>query len=1085
SISISFSKEETERLLRKTSAAYNTQINDILLCSLGLAVKEWSRNDKVLISLEGHGREEILKDVSIDRTIGWFTSMYPVILDMTYNEDISYSIQYTKETLRHIPNNGVGYGILKYLTNNQNNKDISFKLKPEISFNYLGEFVYKESKDSFRYSELTGGMAVSTANKKLNSIEINGLVSEGKLELFLNYSTKEYEEETVANLLEGYKRNLIKVVEHCESKKETQKTPWDYGDNELSIEDLNKILSSEKDIEKIHSLAPMQEGMLYNLILDKKSHAYFEQSVFTLEGTLRVEILNKVFNTLIEKYEVLRTAFFYGDISKPKQAVLSKREMLINYEDITTLEDSKQEEYIENFKRQDRDKGFDLNNDCLIRISVIKTKDNRYKLIYSFHHIIMDGWCIGIIMNDIVNMYKALCEEKEITIGRTESYSNYLEWLDKQDKVETLEYWKNYLEGYEQEAVIPKMNKKSQNFNPEEEEIILDDALTGKLKSMAEKNSITMNAVIQTAWGILLQKYNNTDDVVFGSVISGRPSEITDIENMVGLFINTVPIRVTNREDIQFRELAQKLNKDFIEANMYGYCSLAEVQALTDMKNKLINHVTVYENYPINEEMMNSHKNKKSELSIIGVESFEQTNYDLELVIIPGNQLNIKLTYNSSVYDKKVIGEMLIKVYNILNFISNKPECRLTEIDIITREEQEKLLYEFNNTKTTYPKEKTIQELFEEQVEKSPNNIAVTFNGKELTYKELNEKSNSLARLLREKGVSSEKIVGIMVERSLDMIVGIMGILKAGGAYLPIDPEYPEERISYMLEDSSAQILLTKKSLLKDINFEGEIIDLENQENYAASKENIEKINTSRDLAYIIYTSGSTGKPKGTKIMHYSVTRVVKNTNYISIDQEDIILQLSSYAFDGSVFDIYGALLNGAKLAMIDKDSLLNIDKLSYFIQYNKVSIFFITTALFNTLVDNKIECLKNIRKVLFGGERISILHAKKALDYMGKDKIIHVYGPTESTVFSNYYFINSVDENADNVPIGRPLSNSTVYILGKNNELKPIGIPGELCVGGDGVARGYLNNLELTREKFVDNPFELETKMYKTGDLA
>ncbi|WP_242954059.1 condensation domain-containing protein, partial [Clostridium puniceum] len=661
--------------------------------------------------LEGNGREEIIKDVSIDRTIGWFTSMYPVILDMTYSEDISYAIQYTKETLRHIPNNGIGYGLLKYLTSKQHKNCSCFEKEPEIIFNYLGELSQKESNHMFKYSELTGGMTVSLENKKTNSIEINGLVSEGKLELFFNYSIEEYKEETIVSLLQAYKANTIKVIEHCESKKEMQKTPWDYGDSELSIEDLNKILSYERDIERIHSLAPMQEGMLYSLMFDKNSHAYFEQSVLALEGMLNVEILKDSINSLIEKHEILRTAFFYDDISKPKQAVLRKREIVVNYEDISNFNEEKKQEYIEEFKKTDRDRGFDLTKDCLIRVSVIKVEDNSYKLIYSFHHLIMDGWCTGIIMQEAIDMYKALCIGEKIVFEKTEPYSKYLEWLDKQDKSEALEYWKSYLNEYKQEAALPMLNKKSDSFDNKEEIIILEKTMTSKLKGLAETNNITINSVIQAAWGILLQKYNNTNDVVFGSVISGRPSEVKDIEKMVGLFINTVSVRIKGERNTEFKDLAKKLNEDFIEANIYNYCSLAEVQSLTDIKNKLINHIVVYENYPMDEIVMNS-DNKKSKVNVTAFENFEQTNYDLGIIIIPGDELSIKITYNGNVYSKEIIKLIRDNLYNLLNSISLNPSVKLSELDMISVEEKNKLLNEFNKNKEI-SSEKTIQELFE------------------------------------------------------------------------------------------------------------------------------------------------------------------------------------------------------------------------------------------------------------------------------------------------------------------------------------------------------------------------------------
>ena len=1072
-IIINLSKGETERLLRGTSTAYNTEINDMLLCSLGLAIKEWSKNEKILIGLEGHGREEIIEDVSINRTLGWFTSTYPVILDMKNSDDIGYSIKNTKETLRHIPNKGVGYGILKYLTDPENKKDVCFELNPEIGFNYLGEFSENNAESLFKYSKISSGKTISEENKKLNNIEINGFVVDGELKFIFNYSIKEYKAETIEKLTKLYTKNLLEIIKHCESIRETERTPWDYGDRELSIEDLDTILSYKKEIEKIHSLTPMQEGIMYNSRINRDSNAYFEQSIFTVTGPLDIEILNKAFNKLIERYEILRTAFFYENISEPKQVVLRNRELRICYEDISNLEENK-EEYLERFKEKDKDKGFDLTNDCLNRLSVIKIDSDIYKIVYSFHHIIMDGWCLGIIINDIINMYKLISKNEEIVFDETEPYSKYLEWLDKQDKTSELSYWNNYLSSYEQEINIPKLENAAEEFVNEEEEIIISEDLTYKLKSMAEKGAITLNSVIQTAWGVLLQKYNNTNDVVFGSVVSGRPSEINGIENIVGLFINTVPTRVKGEDTTEFIELARKINEDFIEANSHSYCSLAEIQALTSMKNNLINHIVAYENYPIDKEMLNSSISSESGIKIINnVEMFEQINYDFALIIIPGSSMTLKIKYNGSIYNKEIIRQIIKNLCNELKSVVNNPNILIRDIDILNEEEKNKLLNDFNKTKMEYPKNKTIVDLFEEQVKKTPSNIAVVNGNSKLTYKELNQKSNALARVLRGKGVEAETIVGIMIDKSLEMLIGIMGILKAGGAYLPIDPEYPEDRIRYMLEDSNTKILLTQNKLLESINYAGETIDLEDNKLYEGENSNLNNRGISSDLAYVIYTSGTTGKPKGVMVEQKALVNLCFwHNEYYEVTEKDRATKYAGFGFDASVWEIFPYIITGVALYMIDKSIMLDKDALNKYYEDNQITIGFLPTQMCEEFMNLK---NKSLRKLLTGADKLKV-YKKQTYE------LINNYGPTENTVVTTSF---KVDKNYRNIPIGKPISNSKIYILGDNNTLMPIGTCGELCVSGDGLARGYLNREELTREKFADNPFEPGTKMYRTGDLA
>nr|WP_276320351.1 non-ribosomal peptide synthetase [Bacillus paralicheniformis] len=400
-------------------------------------------------------------------------------------------------------------------------------------------------------------------------------------------------------------------------------------------------------------------------------------------------------------------------------------------------------------------------------------------------------------------------------------------------------------------------------------------------------------------------------------------------------------------------------------------------------------------------------------------------------------------------------------------------------------ENEKELILHFNNTKTDYPKNKTLHELFEEQAMKTPDHTALVFGAQRMTYRELNEKANQTARLLREKGIGRGSIAAIIADRSFEMIIGIIGILKAGGAYLPIDPETPKDRIAFMLSDTKAAVLLTQGKAADGIDCEADIVQLDREASDGFSKEPLSSVNDSGDTAYIIYTSGSTGTPKGVVTPHYSVIRVVQNTNYIDITEDDVILQLSNYSFDGSVFDIFGALLNGASLVMIEKEALLNINRLGSAINEGKVSVMFITTALFNMIADIHVDCLSNLRKILFGGERASIPHVRKVLNHVGRDKLIHVYGPTESTVYATYYFINEIDDEAETIPIGSPLANTSVLIMDEAGKLLPIGVPGELCIAGDGLSKGYLNREELTAEKFIPHPFIPGERLYKTGDLA
>ncbi|MBX4267613.1 amino acid adenylation domain-containing protein, partial [Clostridium estertheticum] len=839
-------------------------------------------------------------------------------------------------------------------------------------------------------------------------------------------------------------------------------------------------MSEKGKVENIYQLSSMQEGMLFNKLLGKDKNAYFEQVSFRIIGRLEVELFEKSINKLIKKYDVLRTIFIYEDEERPLQVVFKEAKIKIWFEDISSLISSEKTVFIKEFKEKDTDKGFNLLREISIRASIIKTNEENYIFILSFHHIILDGWSLPIIFNDLMYIYNSLKESMPLKLRKVNRYSNYIKWLEIQDKKEALVYWKKYLDGYEEQAQVLQIDKslKNDKYINSEIKFSIGRELTNKIKDVAGKNKVTVNTIFQTVWGILLQRYNNVGDVVFGSVVSGRPSEIDGIENMVGLFINTVPVRIKSTVDKTFIELIKEVHDCSIVSKKYEYVSLAEVQSSTSLKQQLIDNIMIFENYPV------AKYSKKLELKMELEEVVEHTNYNFNIIVAIADELLVKLSYNACIYDEQYVNMVAGHIEQIIKEVVDNPEIKLSEIEMLSEEEKKKLLVDFNDTKAEYPKDKTIHELFEEQVEKTPDSIAVVFEEKKLTYRELNEKANSLARILREKGVEPDTIVAIMVERSLEMIIGIMGILKAGGAYLPINPEYPEERISFMLEDSKATVLLVDKKYCVIENKQLiKMIDLSNKEIFVGSELNLENINFKNNMAYIIYTSGTTGKPKGVIVNHESILNTLcwrkKIYNY-SIN--DTTLQIPSFSFDSSVEDVFTPLISGAKLLLIREELRLNFNEFKNTIKNNKVTNFLAVPSYYNNLLDAIDDELENLRFITVAGEGFNENLIKKHFEKLPQVRLFNEYGPTENSVCSTLCELKSGDKK---VLVGKPISNNEAYILSNGNKLLPIGVAGELCIAGEGLARGYLNRPELTKEKFVANPFEPGEKMYRTGDLA
>lgn len=1072
--------QDTERLLKEVNQAYNTEINDILLAALGLAVKAWTGENRVLINLEGHGREEIIKDFDISGTVGWFTAQYPVVLDMGKTSDLAYRIKSVKEEMRHIPNKGIGYGILKYLTLPENKQKLQFNLKPEISFNYLGQFEQEADNHIFSISDISVGDCVSPNMEAPYAIDITGMVVKGKLALNFNYSKAEFNKDTIIKFAESFKEKLIRVVDHCTALKYTEMTPSDFTFKKLTLNELESVLNSlnTRNIKDLYRLSPMQEGMLYHAMKDNKNSAYFEQAVLSIEGELNISQLEESFNKLIEEYDIFKTVFIYEKLERPLQVVMKEQRACIHVEDITDLPEVDQKIFIETFKGKDKMKGFDLQNGMPIRLSLIQTGFVSYKLIWSFHHIIMDGWCLGIILKDFFGIYDSLQRNRLPKVGKVYPYSNYIKWLDEQEHKKAQTYWEEYLRDYEEQVSLSGYNGAlaQEKYERKELRFSFGEEIRFGIERIARENNVTLNTIIQTIWGLLLARYNNTDDVVFGTVVSGRPHEITGVESMVGLFINTLPVRMKCNGNQSLSQLLQKVQQAAIESEGYSYYPLVEIQAGTTVKDALFDHIVAFENYPM-EEMLNSNYG----VDIKATEVFEQTNYNFNMVVIPGEKLNVEFIYNALVYDEKFIGRLKGHIKTMILEVIHNPKILVKDIEMLTVEEEKELLDSFNCTKMEYQKHKTISELFEEQVRRNPDNIAVAFEERKLTYRVLNEKANQLARVLRSKGITANHIVGIMAERSPEMMIGLLSILKAGGAYLPIDPEYPSERISYMLSDSGSEILLTQTHLVSKTTFNGDIIDLEEEGLYQESTDNLIRENTSRDLAYVIYTSGSTGKPKGVEVEHASLVNLVFwHQRAHNITSDDRATLVAGPAFDASVWETWPYLVSGAGLYIPNDEIRVSTTKLIQWLHDNLITMSFMPTPLAEALLAESWPREISLRAMLTGGDK---LHRRPNPDI--PFALFNHYGPTENTVVATWARIKP-EASGETLPsIGRPIDNTNVYILDRNDRLQPIGALGELCISGNGLARGYLNRPDLTAEKFVANPFKPGMRMYRTGDLV
>ncbi|MCD2523924.1 lichenysin non-ribosomal peptide synthetase LicC [Bacillus licheniformis] len=844
----------------------------------------------------------------------------------------------------------------------------------------------------------------------------------------------------------------------------------------------------KEHVQDIYYLSPMQEGMLFHTLLHPGQGFYIEQISMQVKGSFQKDVLEKSMNVIIGRYDIFRTVFVHEKMKRPVQVVLKERSFQAEEIDLSGLSEAEQNERIEDYKRKDKEKGFNLSKDIPMRTAVFKKGQDRYEWVWSYHHILLDGWCFGIVVQELFEVYNALRENRPYSLGPVRPYKEYIKWLESQDKQKSLVYWEHHLAGFEGQTTFSEQRKNPEQAGNQPEELLftLPKEDTEAFTQLAKAHHTTLSTALQAVWSVLLSRYQRSRDLIFGTVVSGRPADIQGVEHMVGLFINVVPKRATFGPQTTFTELVADLQKQALEAEPHQYVPLYEIQSHIAAPN-LIDHIIVFENYPL-QEANKQQKEKNLGFTMDEISVFEKSNYDLNLLASPGEEMMLKLAYNRNIFEPSFILRLKEQLLTAIREVIRDPEQPLDDICVVSKKEKERLLHEFNGQVQRKQIGLTIPQWFEQYAEALPEKPAVSAAGRTLTYRELNEKANKVAHLLRKKNVGCGEPVALLFRRSPEMVIAILAVLKAGGAYLPIDPEYPEARIQYMLEDSGAVCMLTQEELAgraASLSFHKHTILIDDPAVSAESGRNLEIAAEPDDLAYIMYTSGTTGKPKGNLTTHANITRVVKETNYISLSEKDTLLSLSNYAFDGFTFDLYGALLNGAKLVVADQATILHIGKLTEAIQKENITVMFVTTALFNLLVDAGTGWMKGIRKVLFGGERSSVSHVKKAFAAMGPDRIIHVYGPTETTVFATFYPVNRMEDSAVSIPIGKPINETNAYILTENNRLQPIGAVGELCLSGTGVSRGYLNRPELTAEKFAPHPFNSGETMYRTGDLA
>ncbi|WP_166924929.1 non-ribosomal peptide synthetase [Flavobacterium poyangense] len=878
-------------------------------------------------------------------------------------------------------------------------------------------------------------------------------------------------DDTLLGLLKEHKEELKRTILQKTSFKKYQAIP------KATLMESYPLTSSQN---RLWVLSQFEGG----------SQAYNMSFVTKLTGELNAVYFEKSFKELIERHEILRTVFRTDtETQEVRQVILPVKELDFTIEELDFSAQANTNQGVEQYLDFKNSEAFDLENGPLIRVSLLKIAQKQFVFLLSMHHIISDGWSMELIVSEIVERYNSLLAGKEHVVPALAfQYKDYALWLEaekqSQKYKESEKYWVDKFAGDLTALTLPSSRQRPpiQTFDGDELSYTFSEVLTDKLKLFSEENGVTFFTTLMTLIKALLYRYSGQDDIIVGTPIAGR--EHPDLENQIGLYVNTLAIRTQFEEKNTFADLLQTEKNNLMAANEHQMYSFDELVGKLNLKRDikrsvLFDVMVVYQNQSALN--LGSKKEEADNLTFEKLDLRKKTSqFDISFNFSESNkQLELNIEYNTAIYDAALI-ERIFYHFDVFSTQSlAQPEVFIEEIDYLTAAEKQQLLFDFNDTNVGYPKEKTIVALFEEQAAKTPDNLAVVFEEVQLTYAELNEQANQLAHYLKENyAIQPDDLVGIKLERSEKMIISILGILKSGGAYVPIDPANPQDRIEYIEKDSDSKLVIDATELE---------LFYENRNQYSGL--NPVPVNSPDDLIYVIYTSGTTGNPKGTLLEHKNVVRLFfTDQSLFDFSENDVWTMFHSYAFDFSVWEIYGALLFGGKLVVVPKLIAKDTPAFLELLQEQSVTILNQTPSSFYNLINNESVAEKKcdtLRYVIFGGEALT---PSLLLDWHKKypdTKLINMYGITETTVHVTFKEIGEKEMRSEQSNIGKPIPTLNCYILDAHKNMVPIGVTGELYVAGSGLARGYLNLPELTDKKFIPNPFTAGERLYDSGDLA
>ncbi|MCE0460111.1 non-ribosomal peptide synthetase [Pseudomonas uvaldensis] len=1103
-VSVRLDAERTRQLLQQAPSAYRTQVNDLLLTALARALCRWSGHESALVQLEGHGREALFDDLDLTRTVGWFTSVYPVRLSPS-GEDLGASIKAIKEQLRAVPHKGLGYGVLRYLADADTREAMAALPQASITFNYLGQLDQTLGHDAlFQPLDAPLGAIHDPDSPLPNELSVDSQVSGGELVLRWTFSGERHDRQAIAALADAYLDQLHALIAHCLTDEAGGLTPSDFPLAKLTQEQLDSLPVPTAQIEDVYPLTPMQEGMLLHTLLEPGTGLYYMQDRYRIDSDLDPQRFAQAWQAVVARHEALRASFCWNVGEDMLQIIHKPGNTPVDYLDWREVPEDQQEEKLQTLLKREREAGFDLLSQAPFHLRLIRVGATRYWFMMSNHHILIDAWCRSLLMDDFFEIYTALGEHREPRLAMPPRYRDYIGWLQRQSLAEARQWWKHNLQGFERTTSIPGDRPFLREHAGDSGGMVVGDCYTrldpqdgARLRELAQAHQLTVNTFAQAAWALVLRRVSGDRDVLFGVTVAGRPVELPQMQRTVGLFINSVPLRVRIPEEHQRRTVRQWLG-ELLDSNMrlreYEYLPLVSIQEVSELPKgqPLFDSLFVFENAPVEVSVLD----RARSLNATSDSGRTHTNFPLTAVCYPGDDLGLHLSYDQRYFDEPTVQRLLGEFKRLLLALMEGVHGDMAALPLVGVEEQDFLIEGCNQSERAYPLERSYVELFEARVAAHPQRIVATCLDQQHSYAGLNLCGNRLGHALIAAGVGLDQPVALLAERGLDLLGMIIGSFKAGAGYLPLDPGLPNQRLGRILAMSRTPLLVCTQAchaqavaLLDEFpcSERPKLLVWEAVQASDVSPQNPGVYSGPDNLAYVIYTSGSTGQPKGVMVEQRGMlNNQLSKVPYLALSESDVIAQTASQSFDISVWQFLAAPLFGARVDIVPNAIAHDPQGLPMHVQRQAITVLESVPSLIQGMLAQEHVGMDGLRWMLPTGEAMPPELARQWLSRYPDIGLVNAYGPAECSDDVAFFRVDMASTRGSYLPIGTPTDNNRLYLLDGALDLVPLGAVGELCVAGTGVGRGYVGDPLRTAPVFVPNPFGAPgERLYRTGDLA